>query len=465
MHHAALKELIAKGEGATLEFKRCGNVPESDVFESICSFANREGGTILLGVSDDGTVSGVNPREILSIQRNVANVVANPNCFNVSPSVDSECIDFEGKSVIKLWVPMGPSVYRYKNRVYDRIFDADVVLKSDEQISALYMRKKNVYTERRVYPHVSISDLRQDMLKRMRTMIGNHRSDHPWLELDDDAFLRVSRLLIRDEESGVEGFNLACIMLLGSDGLISNIVPAYRTEALLQRADAVRYDDRLTVCTNLLDSYDQLVAFAEKWLPDPFYLEGDQRRSIRSIIVRELVANCLIHRELTSPFVAKLVVDAAGIRTRNASRSLYSVNITPDNLNPTPKNPIIANIFTQVGLAESLGSGTQYLFKYSKLYSGQDPVLRDGDFFDAFVPVPDYLSDTRPKGREGGGAPGGIAAVALRQAETNGSVTSSELARLASVSPATARRHLNDLVRMGVLEKTGSTRAAAYHLV
>ena len=48
------------GEGNNVEFKRCGNEVEHDVFESVCSFANRFGGDIYLGVLNDGTVTGVN---------------------------------------------------------------------------------------------------------------------------------------------------------------------------------------------------------------------------------------------------------------------------------------------------------------------------------------------------------------------------------------------------------------------
>lgn len=461
-----MRELIAQGEGSTVEFKRCGNKPERDIFETICSFANREGGNILLGVHDDATIAGVNPREAVSIQRNIANVVSNPNCFNTAPLVESERIDIDDKVVVRVWVPMGPSVYRYRGKAYDRVFDSDVPIKSDDQIATLYLRKKNLYTERKVYPYVRPEDLRADLLDRMRDMIRAHRVDHPWLLLDDASFFRAARLYTKDEETGAEGFNLACVMLLGTDELISNVVPVYRTDALYKGNGAARYDDRLTVATNLLESHDELTAFAEKWLPDPFYLEGRQRKSIRAVIVRELVGNCLMHREFTSPFLAKLVIDGEGISTRNASRAIYSVSITPDNLNPTPKNPIIANIFTQVGLAEALGSGTQYLFEYSKLYSSADPVLRDGDFFEAFVPVPRAQGDGAAKNLSDKGGKGRdmVSATAIALAEEKGVVTSSALVEATSVSAATARRKLNALASAGVFEKFGNTKGVSYRL-
>ena len=92
----------------SVEFKRCGSQPGQDTFETICSFANRQGGSVLLGVRDDGTVEGVLEVSALSIERNISNVISNPNLFNVSPLVEFERLrDADGKLVIRVWVPMG----------------------------------------------------------------------------------------------------------------------------------------------------------------------------------------------------------------------------------------------------------------------------------------------------------------------------------------------------------------------
>jgi len=43
-------EIIKKGEGLDLEFKTCRDQLNRDVYETVCAFLNRHGGTILLGV-------------------------------------------------------------------------------------------------------------------------------------------------------------------------------------------------------------------------------------------------------------------------------------------------------------------------------------------------------------------------------------------------------------------------------
>ena len=61
--------------------------------------------------------------------------------------------------------------------------------------------------------------------------------------------------------------------------------------------------------------------------------------------------------------------------------------ITPRNLEPEPKNPIIANFFHQIQLADELGSGVRNLYKYVRIYSGALPVFDEGDIFRLTVPL------------------------------------------------------------------------------
>ncbi len=52
-----LRDLIHQGEGISTEFKACRAQLSRDVYETVCAFLNRHGGTILLGVQDSGKVA------------------------------------------------------------------------------------------------------------------------------------------------------------------------------------------------------------------------------------------------------------------------------------------------------------------------------------------------------------------------------------------------------------------------
>ena len=145
------------------------------------------------------------------------------------------------------------------------------------------------------------------------------------------------------------------MLFRSKDEVILNVCPAYETDALVRRVNVDRYDDREIVRTNLIESYDQLMEFTRKHLPDKFFLENDNRVSLRNILAREMISNILMHREFTSSYAAKMVIQKERMYTENANRALGEGFITPNNLEPNPKNPIIASFFRNVRRADKIG--------------------------------------------------------------------------------------------------------------
>ena len=371
-----------------VEFKRCGNQIKNDVYETVCSFLNRFGGDIFLGVQDNGAVLGISPKQAPDLIKNFIKSISNPELFTPTAYLVPEIEQYEGKTIIHIHVPPSSEVHRFKRVIYDRVDDSDVQVTSTGQIAQMYIRKQNIFTEKKIYPYVHTEDLRTDLLPKLRQMAMNTRGgEHPWIAMSDQELFRSARLYTVDRITGAEGFNLAAVMLLGKDEVIADIVPAYRTDAILRRINMDRYDDREIIETNLIDSYEKLMAFGRKHLSDQFYLEGDQRKSLRDIILREIIGNTLIHREYTSTYQAKFIIESSCMYVENGNRAAQEMMITPDNLEPNPKNPIIASFMRNIGLADQLGSGVRNVFKYSRLYSGRDPEFIENDVFRIIVPL------------------------------------------------------------------------------
>ena len=119
------------------------------------------------------------------------------------------------------------------------------------------------------------------------------------------------------------------------------------------------------------------------------------RVSLRGKILREMIGNLLIHREFSSARYARLIIERDRMYTENANRAFRYGRITPKNLEPEPKNPIIANFFHQVRLADELGSGVRNLYHYVKIYSNAEPVFDEDDVFRLIVPLNDEYSADR----------------------------------------------------------------------
>lgn len=76
----------------------------------------------------------------------------------------------------------------------------------------------------------------------------------------------------------------------------------------------------------------------------------------------------------------------------NANRASQDAVFTQNNIEPNPKNPIIASFFRNIGYADQLGSGVRNLFKYSKFYSGEEPRFIEGNVFRIIVPLNEMYS-------------------------------------------------------------------------
>jgi len=173
----------------------------------------------------------------------------------------------------------------------------------------------------------------------------------------------------------------------------------------------------------------------------------------------------------------------------NANRASKEGIITVDNLEPNPKNPIIAAFFRNIGYADQLGSGVRKLFKYSKYYSGRDPQFVEDDVFRIVVPLDDEYSFDYSiiidKDNENASADKVTSSAdkmpisadevpintlseqqkkVLHFAKENGQITSHQVELLLEVKQRRARSILGKLVDMGVLERLGAYRNTVYTL-
>lgn len=375
-----LKSIIRDGEGLTIEFKECTYQVNKDVYETVCAFLNRSGGHIVLGVDDNGNVTGIDPEALPQIKKDIVTTLNNSQKINPPLYILPETLNIDGKIVLYINIPESSQVHRCNGKIFDRNEDGDLdVTNQPDAVAHLYIRKQSSFSENRIYPYVRLEDLRTDLIQRVRKIVSINNPDHPWATMTDEQLLSSARLYQHDYQTGKEGYTLAAVLLFGKDEVIQTILPQYRTDAILRKINLDRYDDRDDIRTNLIESYDRLMAFVAKHLPDPFYLEKDQRISLRDNLFREVVANILIHREYLNGFPAKFIIGNNDVTSENATRPHGHGKINPSNFTPYPKNPVIARLFKEIGRADELGSGVRKLYKYTKNYSGgADPQLLEG---------------------------------------------------------------------------------------
>lgn len=386
-----LTEMIRQGEGIDLEFKACRSQLSRDVYETVCAFLNRHGGTLLLGVSDSGIIQGIEQNAVEQIKKDFVTAINNPQKIYPPAYLSVEEVKVKDKPVFRVYVPESSQVHRCNGRIYDRNEDGDFdITDHTRQVADLYQRKQSTYSENKIYPFAKLEDLRSDLIDKCRKLAGVWRDNHPWLGMDDLELLKSAQLYQSDPETGKSGITLAGILLLGNDRLILSAVPHHRTDLILRKVNLDRYDDRDLVRTNLIESYERIIAFVQKHLPDPFFLEGMERISIRDAIFREVASNILIHREYTNAFPAKMIIERGQVRTENSNKPHGFGVLDPATFTPFPKNPVIGAFFREIHRADELGSGMRKMMRYGKAYGGADPEMIEGDIFRIIVKVPEF---------------------------------------------------------------------------
>ncbi len=383
-----IESILKKGEGISVEFKKATDKLPSNLFETISAFLNREGGEILLGIDDDKNIIGVSENLAESFCKQIANTSNNPQLLFPSFLIHANEIEFRNKKLIYIYVPISSQIHKFKGKIYDRSADGDFVLSSDDQIKQAYIRKSAQYSENIIYPFLEQTDFAVGIVDRVRKIIRIYRPDHPWNELNDMEFFKTSGLYRKDLSTGKEGFTMSALLLFGKDEVIQSAIPHYKIDALVRKENLDRYDDRDNIRCNLVEAYDRLMAFVAKHLPDKFYLQNDQRISLRDKIFREIIANILIHREYTNAFPSTFIIYNDRVETKNANKPHVHRLLKPGNFEPHPKNPHIAQIFTQMGRSEELGTGVNNVFKYSHAYSGNNNIIfKEEDTFITIVPL------------------------------------------------------------------------------
>jgi ATP-dependent DNA helicase RecG len=402
----------------------------------------------------------------------------------------------------------------FGGKIYDRhAVDGDIdITRNSEMVAHIHRRKSADYSERKVFPYAKEQDFEfARLIPIVRRLAVNNQKDHPWEKMTDKDIIKSAGLHQTDLVTGQSGYNLAAVLLFGREELIRTCTPNYITDAICRRDNLDRYDDRLRVTVNLIDAYEKLIEFINKHTLDRFFLINDQRVSVRSWIARELVSNILVHREFTSAYTAKIIIERDRIVSENWNLPKMPGRIDPHDFTPYSKNPIIANFFVNIGRADELGSGVRNLYKFTKIYSGGEPALIDGDVFRTIVPlnlpdgsasdvvsnnygmsnnvsnnvsnndrsfnnlstidgVSDNLSNNNAmssKLSNNDRKPGEISGktyhdVILAYIAENSEISKSRAAELIGCHPKTAQRLLSQLVKDGVLLATGANRNRKY---
>lgn len=470
-----LAALIAEGESLSLEFKRDAPISHKDLVETVVCLANTEGGTVLIGVEDDGTISGVHPN--MPNARGLEALVANRTIPGVR--VRAEFVQVEALSVAVLTVGRSAHLVQTSDgRMMSRFMVGKGepecrALDPSEIVSRLSYIGQFDYSARTL-PEATWDDLDPIEFERIKQLVDDSaRSDKSLQGLPNETLAQALGLVKR--ESGRNVPTIAGVLIAGRKEAIRNFVPTHEIAFQVMGQDLevtfnefyreplvrafMRFEE-LLMARNSEEEFD----FGIQRIGVPLYPMH---------VFREALANALTHRDyaLHNAIYVRLDPRAGGLVMTNPGGFVNGVTL--ENLlvsGPRPRNPTLADAFKRLGLVERTGRGVERIFEgilsvgrrapnYGDTSSSQVSVVLPGgkadlDFVRLTIEIQNRLQQ-RLDWRY---------LLVLRQTADEGELSVSETANLIQRDKTDARVVLEHMVELGLLEAKGTPRSRSYHL-
>lgn len=375
MNETELRRLLAAGETAVIEYKSDrGPLPDHDLVEMVVCLANYRGGTLLLGVEDDGRVTGLHPNHQTTPEAIAALIAAR----TVPPhATEVQFVDLpEGKvAVIEVPVARQP-IATASGKTLIRFEDPGRQpgcrpLYPYELINWRAERGLADFSALPVYG-AAWSDLDALEFARLRRIIEENRGDIALLELADDEIARAMGLVV--ELDGRPTPTVAGLLLLGKEAALQQQLPAHEVAFQVLRG--------LDVAVNEFRRWPLLRI--HEWLIEAINVRNEEQELMTGAVrvgiprydprvLREAIHNALIHRDYTR--LGAIHVQLHDDFVLVSSPGGFVAGVHPGNLliaAPRPRNPLLADAFKRVGLVERTGRGVNLIY-LGQLQNGRRP--------------------------------------------------------------------------------------------
>jgi ATP-dependent DNA helicase RecG len=450
---------IGQSESQTLDFKNSPDV--RSIAEDVCGMLNTDGGVVVVGVTDNGSVVGIENPEIQAeeIENRVRQRIAPPAPWSV---INTEA---EGKAVIIIDVPNGSrKPYVIDGKVFVRLGVTTRPARPEDINRLIQQRiKSDENWERQPAVGITASDLDATEIDRtIRQAIKAGRFDSNVMNTEDV----LQRLNLVIEGRPIQG----AVVAFGSQ-----VLPWYPQCTLrmakFRGVTKEEFVDQRKVSGHAFLLLDEASKFLGKHLPiRGTFEEGELRRQDRPLFpilaLREALVNALCHRDYS---IAGGAVSVALFEDR---LEIASTGTLPQGISLTdlkrdhfsqPRNPLLADIFYRRGLIELWGRGTQGIVRLCIEAGCPEPVFeeRAGEFVVRFL-APHYAPNV-PLGLNLSDRQGRI--LTLFQRKPARTLRELREAIDASLSDSTIRNELNRLRDLGLVEAVGVGRGAFWRLV
>jgi ATP-dependent DNA helicase RecG len=370
---------VQAGEDERTELGRLRAFSEEDWLAAVCAFANTEGGLVVLGIANDGSIDGV-PMDAEEVQERLTNGLQTGLSAPVQGRIGRHRDPLGWVHWVEVARMRGAEPLRHRGTVLVRRGRSSVEPGSSE-LQELYNTFGLVFTEERVIPGTGPGDVDPDTFRQFMARKGVDIDAAPSLPFETDLLNR--EVLDRDMDDALR-VTLFGLMCFGKDpqghGPTRNFWVDLVAYAGTDRADPVLLSGEGR------GRLDEQVERAEAWLRSLGRSERyvGMRRADEWIVplraFRECVVNAVAHRDYTilgskvlvEVFDDRVVVTSPGALPNHKRTASVLAGGTPRS-----RNESMANYLFDRGLMEQRGSGYPRIARAMANFNGTAPVLEN----------------------------------------------------------------------------------------
>lgn len=368
-------ELNTRSEHSMLECKEAQSVIPKSLWDTYSSFANTNGGIILLGIkqiSDSNfVVTGV--KDPIAMEKDFWASVTNPKTTNINilSTSDVQIItDVSDKKVLMITVPEATNnqkpvfIRGVMENTYIRNGQGDTKA-TDRELQAL-IRNSQSDADSFILKDFTIKDLDAATIAAFKTIVISRYPNKEYEKRTDEEFLKELGFYRLDRKTQQYHPTQGCLLFFGKYNSIKDVFPSFHLDFFDYRGAINRWNDRVAsdepnnVEMNVFNFFN--IVYNKLLAADAnhFALDNNLMRIEHSLMtaLREALVNTLVHADYRSTNVPiRIEIHNDCFIFKNPGKMLVSIQEFENGGNTICRNNIVMQGFRATGFAERQGMG------------------------------------------------------------------------------------------------------------
>ena len=414
-----------------------------DICKEVIAFANTKGGTLYIGVSNDGSVVGVKNADQVILQMN--NMIRDSIKPDVTMFVGYEAQHISDKDIIAVTIQKGTDRPYY--------------------LSSKGLKPSGVYVR-----NGTSSDPATDTAIRKMIKETDGDSFESMRSLEQNLSFEAAEKQFEKQNIPFDAAKMQTLGMISADGIYSNVAlllsdqcPSTIKAATFSGEDKGSFQDRREFSGSLFQQMEELYSYLDMRNQTKATFDGLYRIDTRDYpedALREALLNSLVHRDYS--FRASTIVSVYADRIEFVSVGGLPSGIALDDIMlglSVCRNPKLAAIFYRLQLIEAYGTGMP---KIMNAYTESESKPKIEVSSNAFkITLPNRNTGANHAETLVGTFKGDEKRI-LDFIGSHGYIVRSDVDRLLEVSQATANRILKRMVAEGLIYQDGNGRKTKY---